>query len=416
MSKDRIVRLEAENVKKLRAVEIKPDGNLVVIGGKNGQGKSSVLDSIEMALGGTRSVPPQPIHEGEKRARVVCETEELVVTRVFTAKGSRLEVKGKDGVTLSSPQSVLDSLVGDLSFDPLSFARMSGREQLERLKELTGLDFTDADEERERLYQLRRDTNWDLKNVGVQRDAVAEEIKDLDIPDELVNTKKLLQELEDREYANEQNHAARKRLDGLREAHESAKEEVDRLKRELEMARERRVALAERIEKGEKVVGDLQDLDTDEVREQIAEAGETNELVKKKRELKRLDEQQESLKKVSDDYTKQLRQIDVQKAKALAETNLPVDGLEFGDDGVTYQGLPFEQAADSERLRVSLAMGLAVNPDLPVILIRDGSLLDPDSLKVVADLAREQDAQVWVERVSTGDEVSVVIEDGEVRE
>jgi hypothetical protein len=88
----------------------------------------------------------------------------------------------------------------------------------------------------------------------------------------------------------------------------------------------------------------------------------------------------------------------------------------FGEDGITFNGLPFEQASSAEQLRVAVAMGLALNPTLRVLLIRDGSLLDAENLGMVAEMAAEADAQVWIERVGEGDECAVVIEDGHVAE
>ena len=98
----------------------------------------------------------------------------------------------------------------------------------------------------------------------------------------------------------------------------------------------------------------------------------------------------------------------------MAAAAFPVVGLGFNDNGVTFNGVPFSQASSAEQLRVSVAMGLALNPTLRVVLIRDGSLLDDDSLAMVATMAAEKDSQVWIERVGHGEETSVVIEDGAV--
>ena len=95
----KIIRLESENIKRLHAVKIKPDGSLIVIGGKNAQGKTSVLDSIEYALGGTSKIPSKPIHKGEKKARVVVELDSIIVTRTFGESGSKLVVSDKEGFT-----------------------------------------------------------------------------------------------------------------------------------------------------------------------------------------------------------------------------------------------------------------------------------------------------------------------------
>ena len=101
----------------------------------------------------------------------------------------------------------------------------------------------------------------------------------------------------------------------------------------------------------------------------------------------------------------------------ISKAAYPVAGLGFDQlGGVTFNGLPFSQASTAEQLRVSVAIGLALNPQLRVLLIRDGSLLDDDSMKMVAKMAAKADAQVWIERVEIDGQVSVVIEDGAIKD
>ena len=113
--------------------------------------------------------------------------------------------------------------------------------------------------------------------------------------------------------------------------------------------------------------------------------------------------------------TKSLESLDADKASAIAGASYPIDGLAVTDDGVALQGIPFSQASSAEKLRTSVAIGLALNPGLPVLLIRDGSLLDLSNLEAVAAMAESSGAQLWIERVGDGEEMSVVIEDGSVR-
>jgi hypothetical protein len=105
-----------------------------------------------------------------------------------------------------------------------------------------------------------------------------------------------------------------------------------------------------------------------------------------------------------------------QKQKAIASAKMPVKGLSFGDGIVLYKGVPIEQASSAEQLRVSCAIGMAGNPKLRVMIIKDGSLLDSDSLKLLAGMAKDQDFQVWVERVDASGQVGIVMEDGHVKE
>ncbi len=101
------------------------------------------------------------------------------------------------------------------------------------------------------------------------------------------------------------------------------------------------------------------------------------------------------------------------KSAAISTAKFPVPGLSFGDDGVLFNGIPFNQASSAEQLRVSFAIAASMKPKLPVILIKDGSLLDDHSMDLLRELAREYDAQCWIERVGA-DDVGIVLEEGEV--
>ncbi|MBN2133639.1 MAG: hypothetical protein JW741_29325, partial [Sedimentisphaerales bacterium] len=156
--------------------------------------------------------------------------------------------------------------------------------------------------------------------------------------------------------------------------------------------------------------------DTAATEAEIAAAGTVNVAVRNKKYQRRLANEHAALCKESAALSDSIDQIDADKAALLAEAEWPVPGLGFDEGGVTLNGLPFEQASSAEQLRVSVAMGLAVNPTLRILLIRDGSLLDADGLRMVAELAAERDGQVWIERVGEGAECSVVIEDGAIKQ
>lgn len=149
----KIIQLRSNNVKRLTAVQITPTGDLVVIGGKNGAGKSSVLDSIMFAMAGKDSLPAMPVRRGASKAKVELDLGDIVVVRTFTpGGGTNLTVKSKDGRKFPSPQTLLDSLTGRLSFDPLEFSRQKPDEQAEVLRSLVGLDFEKIDLEYQKLY------------------------------------------------------------------------------------------------------------------------------------------------------------------------------------------------------------------------------------------------------------------------
>ena len=119
---------------------------------------------------------------------------------------------------------------------------------------------------------------------------------------------------------------------------------------------------------------------------------------------------------ISESLTEEIDRIDSEKARAIRDAKYPIEGLGFDVNGVTLNGIPFSQSSSAQQLKVSVAIGLALNPSLRVLLIRDGSLLDEKSLAMLGQMAEKAGAQVWVERVGVDDHTSVVIEDGQAWE
>lgn len=408
-----IVSLESNNIKRLKAVQITPDGNVVVIGGNNGQGKTSVLDSIIYALGGKDTHCAQPVRQGEDKAKVVCTLDNgLTITRTFTKEGgSALSVTNDVGAKFSSPQSMLDALVGKLTFDPLAFSRMEPKKQAEIVRNLVGLDFSEADKQRKADFEERTELNREIKTLRLTRDGItlidhvpAEEVVVATLLDELAKT--------------------RKHNDQASERHQ----DVKKIEGRLAQAETYIADLKTKLEQAITLQGQLQAQHTSESAElvnwplidetptlaAISGAQETNRMVAENKRFATLTASIEEQEAKAQTLTDEITAIDKYKADSLAAAKFPVDGLSFTEEGVLLNGLPFDQASDAEKIRVSISMGFAMNPDLKVILIRDGSLLDEDSLRSVAEMARAQGGQVWIERVGKGDECSVIIEDGQV--
>jgi DNA repair exonuclease SbcCD ATPase subunit len=416
-----IIRLESNNVKRLRAIQITPEGNMVVIGGNNGEGKSSVLDSILYAIGGTSTHCPQPVRHGENKAQIVCSLDNgLVIRRTFTAAGgTALTVTDSEGRRYTSPQTILDAMVGKLSFDPLEFSRMPEKKQLETLKDLVGIDCDAMDAERKAIYDERTMVNRDAKNAQAGADAMPHYP---DAPVQEVSASGLMEELKRRQAVNadiEKRRSAHEELTGrivkgkahvdnlaaqIADLHaqlsksKAALEELER--REAEDA-PAVAALAPEYESS--VLAQLDDIQT--INGKVAANARRREMADKAQQL------QEKAAKL----TEKMEQIDAKKTEMLGAAKFPVPGMSFDENGVLLNGIPFSQASDAEKIRMSVAMGLAMNPKLRVMLIRDGSLLDTKSMALISGLAVENDAQIWIERVGAGDECSVVIEDGQIK-
>lgn len=397
----KIIKLQAENVKRLHAVEIEPDGSLVVIGGQNGQGKSSVLDSIMYALGGTSTVCSEPIHQGEKKASVEIDLGEFKVTRRFTANGSSLKVVAADGVEMKSPQAVLDKLHGSLAFDPLGFASMKPADQLQTLKTLVGVDTKLVDTRIESVRANRTLVNRDLKAAEARLSAAR---FTPGAPESEVSSAALVQQIEHLRSAEIRANASREHVNAMEIQLANARNALDAAQRQYDAAAT-----------GLKVAEGLVDKPAlDAARASLANADSVNRTVRANAEYTRIKGEAKALQVASDEASSEIERLESEREKMIAAARFPIGGLSLGPSGVMFDGKPFEQASSAEQLRVSIAMAIAMNPKLRVCLIRDGSLLDADSLALVAEMAEKHDFQIWMERVGEGEECSVIIEDGYV--
>jgi len=417
----KIVKLTAENVKRINVVEITPDGNLVVIGGRNGQGKTSTIDSVWYALGGKSAIPGEPLKRGKKKGSIKLDLGDIIVSRTFTSRGGGvLKVMGASGKTYPSPQKLLDDLMGRLSFDPLEFSRMKPREQLETLKEITGVDFSELNEERQDAYDERTVVNRELKRVEARMESInTDDLRG--VPDEEISSKDILDEISDGSEANEENDKIR----GLYKKHrdiaidsitdiKDVEREIEKLQKDLVDLKEKSETAKDRAREFKAKVEELKDVDLSELRDKLLTVEEVNRKIRKKQEYKKLRRELGKAIASSEKLTERIGEIDDKKEELVQEAKMPLEGLGFGDGTVTFKGLPFDQASGAEKLRVSVAIGIALNPKLQVLLIRDGSLLDKDSMVLLSDMAKDSDTQIWIERVGDGDEVTVVIEDGNV--
>lgn len=418
----KITQLNVDNVKRLLAVQITPgpDGSMIVIGGDNAQGKTSLLDSIAMAIGGGDEIPDQPIRQGASKAQIVLKTEEFTVTRTFSKSGSSLTIQNADGAKIASPQALLDALTNRVSFDPLAFTRMPADKQADNLRKLVGVDFSKLDAEYAGKYQERTGVNRDVKSQQVRVDGMQ---RHPGAPKEPVKSEDVLNRLELAQNENQSNEEKRRAvqtsiaaLQGLEMARANAQEAFEEAKRKLQAAEEAWTAAVEQRDKTAAEAEALVDVETDPIMAELRELEAINKKVTENAQWQKENEKLVTLSKKANDLTARLVAIDEEKETALAKAEFPVPGLAFSTDGITFQGVPFDQASAAEQLRVSVAMGFALQPKLKIALIRDGSLLDDKSLALVAEIAESNQGQVWIERVGKGQECSVIIEAGQVLE
>ena len=424
----KIISLQAENFKRLVAVEIYPDGALVQITGRNGQGKTSILDAIWAALAGASVAPKEPIRKGANEARIRLDLGEIRVTRTFRRKEeggatTSIVVENADGARFPSPQRMLDSLLGALCFDPLAFARMDPKGQFDTLRQFVpGVDFEAIEAQNRTDYQRRTDLNRRAKEL---RASAAGITVPEGTPAELVDESALIAELtaagdanadiERRKAARQgvQNDANHKKAEGvsLRNRAAELRAQADEADRLASAKLDEAAALDQRLDNAGSLPAPV---DTAEINRAITQAREINQAVAARRardiglaEAHKIERQAEAL-------TQQMEQRTADNVAAIAAARMPIDGISFGDGTVLLNGLPFEQASDAEQLQTSVRIAMALNPKLRVVRIRDGSLLDDDAMRLLGELADANDMQVWLEKVDSTKSIGFVIDDGRV--
>lgn len=415
----RLLSLETENVKRTKLIRFKPRKGVNVVRGKNKNGKTSLLDSVEYLLGGTKTHPPQVIREGENEAHVVGETEDFIAIRRWW-KGAdgeektELELRAKEGGKLKSPQAILDKLFSG-TFSATAFQELKPDKQLEVLRKLTGVDTTEIDASHQRIYALRTGINTELKAAKARLDGIAIKEAPAPKPDvaallkrqgEITNAQQW-----DRQVKSEREAAAR-RVKDCEEAVRVAEQALAQARTRLEVARSQHG-------EADNAVDDLPPLDSlaqelETIQGKIREASELSAAHERWAERQRLEKEIAELEAKTAAHSTQLETLDQRKTALIASAKFPVTGLGFSEAGVTFNRLPLEQASGAELLAVSVAIGIALNPKLRVMLVRNGSFLDEDSLAMLEALCEQHDMQCFVEMVGQAGPAALVIVDGEV--
>ena len=472
-----ILRFEAEHIKKIQVVAITPSGHVVEINGNNGAGKTSILDSIWWALAGTRTHQSDPIQHGHDKGRIKLDLGAITVEREFkrlkAAPGkqderitTRLIVKTAEGLVMQSPQSILDQLLGALSFDPLAFARKSASEQYQALQQACGVDLQSIDRQNEADYLARTIANRTAKEKRAAADNISVPAK---IP-ERIDVAALIAERQRREKLNDERSilvakrescerqimtaerdaermgesvkvidndlavSELKLTEDIYRAHAEAERQIDALNLASIAATDRRVGQREQHEAGVEAcatdvkvarstleaIPELPDQavfsDIDEQMEQAATVNAAaHEAEHQAAAAKRLKQEVADAEAESRKLTESMEKRKRDAAKAVEKAALPIPGLSLNNGQVSLDGVPFGQSSDADQLRASCAIAMRDNAKLRVLRVRDGSLLDDDSMQILADMATAADFQIWVERVIPSGQDGIAIEDGRVK-
>ncbi|MBP2656236.1 MAG: family ATPase [Firmicutes bacterium] len=438
----KIVKLQAENFKRLKAVEIVPSKRIVEITGKCEQGKTTILDAIQAALCGVK--PEEPIRAGKDKAKIVVDLDDKIVTRTFTASGGALKVESKDGAKYPSPQALLDKLVGKIAFNPLEFAKADSKKQVDmllhvvdikvdqnKLKDISGVVVTPMPNPLDMLNAAFKTVYENRTAVNRQLDAaqkVLDSMPEVEKVDPVLLTE-LVAEKERLETINRDNQSQidaasqqNKKVHSIALERDAIALEIESIESNLAEAKKRLAVKTKEHDSAEKervqmqvIVNGIKFEDLTDINTRISKADETNHKAQQYQQRTLKQSEVNSVKADADALTAKLQKIKDYKSEIIKNTKFPVQGLDFANGGVIYNGHPFSQASGAQKMRVGLGIGMAANPELRVVMIDGYESLDSDQRRIVEEMAAEHDFQVWTTSVDSSGKVGIYIEDGEIK-
>lgn len=404
----KILEFRAENVKKIKCITIVANGETIKIGGRNKQGKTSYLDAIEWCCRGPKSYDSVPVRTGEDKAEMILRTVDFTAYRTIHADGrSELLLVGTDGQEKKSPQKILDSFFSALSFDPLEFLRMETKKQVEVIKRLVAdFDFVGNAKARDILYKERTHQGRILDELRARQKASP---YDPNMPEVEVSPAQIADEIAKIEATNAQKTKLESNLNAAAKA--IAESEAIIAEQQARIAKARAY-----IDTNTPLLAQFPDLGLASFQAKLDEVTAYNQKIRGNLANRNLLAELQDKEAEVQNLSRRIAELDIAKVNAIAAANLPVSGLDFTEEGLLYNGLPIEQEAMSGQIEISVAIGIALNPEMKVMLVREAEFLDDENLALLETLAKNYGIQLWLERVGDGPECSVIIEDGEIKE
>lgn len=401
----KINQLEIENVKRIRAVKVTPhETGLTIIGGNNNQGKTSVLDAIAWALGGDRYRPSQAPREGS----VIPPNLHIVMNNglVVERKGKNSDLKVTDPSGRKGGQQLLNEFVSQLALDLPKFMEASAKEKADTLLQILGVGDRLKELERQETDQYNR--RRAIGQIADQKEKFAKEQAYFpDAPREPVSATELIKRQQDILAKNGENQRKRARLHQLEQESQRVNEELAALLKKQEQ-------LQADLETARKSAADLQDESTAELEENIANIEEINRKVRANLDRERAEDDAREYRRQYETLTKDLETTRKEKAELLKTAPLPLPGLSVEEGELVYKGQKWDNMSGSERLMVSTAIVRKLNPRCGFVLLDKLEQMDLNTLQEFGRWLEGAGLQAIATRVSTGDECSIVIEDGYV--
>lgn len=408
----KINKLEIENVKRVKAVKIEPTQNgLTILGGKNKQGKTSVLDAIAWALGGNKYRPSQAEREGSviPPSLSVTLSNGLVVER----KGKNSDLKVIDPNGQKGGQQLLNSFVEELAIDLPKFMNSTSKEKANILLRIIGVGdkLFELERQEQEIYNQRR-------TIGQIADQKAKFAKEqayfTDAPKELISASDLIKQQQEILARNGENQRKRHNLTQIQTQYANQGREIERLESLLNQARMAYAKTGEDLSIAQTDALDLIDESTEALEANIQQIDEINRKVRANLDK---DKAETDASDYGAQYAKLTAAIDgvrQGKAELLANANLPLPGLSVAEGELIYNGQKWDNMSGADQLQVSTAIVRKLKPDCGFILLDKLEQMDMDTLNEFGRWLEQEGLQAIATRVSTGEECSIIIEDGYV--
>lgn len=395
--------LELENVKRIKAVALEPSPNgLTIIGGKNNQGKTSVLDAICWVLGGEKYRPSKAQRDGAllpPNLKVTL-SNGIVVER--KGKNSSLKVTDQNGN--KSGQQLLNSFLEPLALDLPQFMNSTSKEKADTLLRIIGVG--------DKLFELERnekemyDRRHAIGQIADQKEKYAKEMVSYDnVPEIPISASELITQQQEILARNGENKRKRQEKERYEYELEQARQALDEAKRRFAQAQ---VNAQEATESAE----DLHDESTAELEKNIADIETINAKVRANLDKEKAEEEAKVYRGQYDSLSVQIDNIRKEKYDLLHGADLPLEGLSVEDGELTFNGQRWDNMSGSQQLRVATAIVRRLNPECGFVLLDKLEQMDADTLREFGDWLEAEGLQAIATRVSDGDECSIIIEDG----
>lgn len=405
--------LELENIKRIRAVRMEPSpSGLTVIGGRNNQGKTSVLDAIAWALGGNKFRPSQAHREGSlvpPHLKIQL-SNGLVVER----KGKNSNLKITDPAGNRSGQQLLDEFIEQLALDLPKFLNASDREKAEILLQIIGVkdQLETLEREETQLYNQRHA----IGQMADQKAKYAKELPQWDgIPEEPVSASELIRQQQEILARNGENQRKRERASQLEQQVQMMQDRVDSLARQLQEASEKCAAAMHDLETAQKSAENLQDESTAQLEQNIQDIETLNVKIRANLDKEKAEDDARQYRNQYDNLTREIDSVRNRKMNLLNNAALPLPELSVENYALTYKGQQWDNMSGSDQLRVATAIVRRLNPECGFVLLDKLEQMDVDTMKEFGEWLEQEGLQAIATRVSTGDECSIIIEDGYAR-